>query len=290
MYVYMYMGYWSSSVRLRLANPHDGHACVSYRCCGSLTLGSTINVSEVMTLRKLAQARPTMPCIPLVTPRLTLIPGSTLAQAVKLSLRRMALRQTTGRRSGVSAAIRHAGGSPIASNHKLKACSYYTGTLGGQWTFLFKPDADRESPWKRYFRHFLHAHNSRPSDVGLLSLDDSSRTFLYLARSHYTSLLASTDFSGQWRPSRDLLATRTNASQPQAWSGVLGGSAVRKVWPVQSCSHRRPLWPISQWALSGAQTRPTETCIDQHLEAERKVRKYLEWDSVHKHMIVMFAL
>ena len=33
---------------------------------GQLTLGSTINVSEVMTLRKLAQARPTMPCIPLV--------------------------------------------------------------------------------------------------------------------------------------------------------------------------------------------------------------------------------
>ena len=29
--------------------------------------GSTINVSEVMNLRKLAQARPTMPCIPLVT-------------------------------------------------------------------------------------------------------------------------------------------------------------------------------------------------------------------------------
>ena len=34
---------------------------VSVRCCGS-----TINVSEVMNLRKLAQARPTMPCIPLV--------------------------------------------------------------------------------------------------------------------------------------------------------------------------------------------------------------------------------
>ena len=31
------------------------------------TLGSTINLSEVMNLRKLAQARPTMPCIPLVT-------------------------------------------------------------------------------------------------------------------------------------------------------------------------------------------------------------------------------
>ena len=29
-------------------------------------VGSTINVSEVMNLRKLAQARPTMPCIPLV--------------------------------------------------------------------------------------------------------------------------------------------------------------------------------------------------------------------------------
>ena len=44
-------------------------ACVCYRCCGSLTLGSTINVSEVMNLRKLAQARPTMPCIPLVMTR-----------------------------------------------------------------------------------------------------------------------------------------------------------------------------------------------------------------------------
>ena len=36
---------------------------MSVRCCGSV--GSTI-VSEVMNLRKLAQARPTMPCIPLV--------------------------------------------------------------------------------------------------------------------------------------------------------------------------------------------------------------------------------
>ena len=59
------MGYWSSSVRLRRANPQNAHACVSYRCCGSV--GSTINVSEVMNLRKLAQARPTMPCIPLVS-------------------------------------------------------------------------------------------------------------------------------------------------------------------------------------------------------------------------------
>ena len=64
MYVYMYMGYWSSSVRLRRANSQDAHACVRYRYCGSA--GSTINVSEVTNLRKLAQARPTMPCIPLV--------------------------------------------------------------------------------------------------------------------------------------------------------------------------------------------------------------------------------
>ena len=71
MYVYMY---WSSTVRLRRAKPQDAHACVSYRCCGSLTLGSTINVSEVMNLRKLAQARPTMPCIPLVLPRVFIRP------------------------------------------------------------------------------------------------------------------------------------------------------------------------------------------------------------------------
>ena len=41
MYVYMYMEYWSSSVKLRRANPQDAHACVSYRCCGSLVQRST---------------------------------------------------------------------------------------------------------------------------------------------------------------------------------------------------------------------------------------------------------
>ena len=51
-------------IEFRRANPQNAHACVSYRCCGSS--GFNDQRQWIINLRKLAQARPTMPCIPLV--------------------------------------------------------------------------------------------------------------------------------------------------------------------------------------------------------------------------------
>ena len=68
MYVYMQMGYWSSSVRLRRASRQSSRcACVcQLPLLRLIDIGFNVSEVHVMNLRKLAQARPTMPCIPLV--------------------------------------------------------------------------------------------------------------------------------------------------------------------------------------------------------------------------------
>ena len=69
MYVYMYMGYWSSSVRSGCVAPilkmrmRVSVTAAAAQCSGFNDQRQWSNDSG---LRKLAQARPTMPCIPLV--------------------------------------------------------------------------------------------------------------------------------------------------------------------------------------------------------------------------------